>query len=181
MPILTIKADEIIHPQLRRLSSSCGNHPKHCSKCHLRLPSLEHLPALIRHESASSEEEWDGFCPDITMPTDLSPSSSRRSIHRQHSGLCPKNVAHHERKGSCGSPIQMLAKEHAGELGHHFDKCNCEMVIPQENLTDRYGLVEEPVELKRKRDSLDQDTAGRLADIMHQELVSDMEARQCML
>src|ERR1700744_5640745 len=125
MPALTIEADDIIHPRLRRLSTSRGNHPQHCSKCHLRLPSLERLPALIRRESASSEEEWDGFCPDITMPTDLSPSPSRRSLQRQHSVLCTKNVPHHEGKGIGGSPIQMLAKEHAADLGRHRDKCNC--------------------------------------------------------
>ena len=75
----------------------------------------------------------------------------------------------------------MLVKDHAGVLGHHYDKCNCETVIPQDNLGERYGLVEEPQGIRRKRDSLDQEAASRLADIMHQELVADMEARQCML
>jgi hypothetical protein len=77
--------------------------------------------------------------------------------------------------------MQMLAKEHADALAHHHNKCNCETIIPQENLDERYGLVEEPQEIRRKRESLDQESAGRLADIMHQELISDMEARQCML
>ncbi|KIW67822.1 hypothetical protein PV04_07048 [Phialophora macrospora] len=173
--------NEIIHHRLRRLSSSGSHDPRCCSKCHLRLPSQDHLPALIRHDSTSSEEEWDGFCPDITMPKDLCPSPSRRSLQRRHSSLCPKNVANHERKASGSSPVQMLAKDHADALAHHHNKCNCETIIPQENLDERYGLVEEPQEMMRKRDSLDQEAAGRLADIMHQELVSDMEARQCML
>jgi len=172
---------EIINPRLRRLSTSYGHHPRSCSKCHLRLPSLDHLPALIRHDSTPSEEEWDGFCPDITMPKDHSHSPSRRSLQRQHSGLCPKNVTNHERKGSCGSPLQLLAKDHVDALGHHQHNCNCESIIPQDNLDERYGLVEEPRRLGRKRDSLDQETAGRLADIMHQELMADVEARQCML
>ncbi|ETI21821.1 hypothetical protein G647_05890 [Cladophialophora carrionii CBS 160.54] len=174
--------NEFVHHRLRRLSTSGGDHPRCCSKCHLRLPSQEHRPALVRHDSTSSEEEWDGFCPDITMPKDLYHSASHRSIQRRHSSLCPTNVANHERKGSGSSPVQMLVKEQAADaLAHHHNKCNCETIIPRENLDERYGLVEEPEEIRRKRDSLDQEAAGRLADIMHQELVSDMEARQCML
>ncbi|OCT52275.1 hypothetical protein CLCR_09079 [Cladophialophora carrionii] len=181
-PLLTPKEDEFVHHRLRRLSASGGDHPRCCSKCHLRLPSQEHRPALVRHDSTSSEEEWDGFCPDITMPKDLYHPASHRSIQRRHSSLCPTNVANHERKGSGGSPVQMLVKEQAaGALAHHHNRCNCETIIPQENLDERYGPVEEPEEIRRKRDSLDQEAAGRLADIMHQEPVSDMEARQCML
>jgi len=169
-----------VHPGLRRLSTGRPNRPRCCSSCHLRLPSQEHLPALIRHDSTSSEE-WDGFCPDITMPKDttISHSPTRHFHQRRHSGLCPRNVSHHERKSSIGSPIQMLAKEHADTLNH--DKCNCETIIPQDNLSERYGLVEEPQEIRRKRDSLDQEAASQLAEIMHQELMSDMEARQCLL
>ncbi|EXJ59222.1 hypothetical protein A1O7_06654, partial [Cladophialophora yegresii CBS 114405] len=165
-----------VHHRLRRLSSSCAHHPRCCSKCHLRLPSQEHHPALLRHDSTSSDEEWDGFCPDITMPKD---GQARRSVQRRHSSLCPTNVANHERKGSGGSPVQMLVREHDGALAHHHDKCNCETVIPRENLDERYGLVEEVSEIGQRRHSLDQEAAGRLADIMHQELMSDMEARQC--
>ncbi len=75
----------------------------------------------------------------------------------------------------------MLVKEQGGELGHHQKDCNCEMIIPQENLDERYGLVEEPEQIRPKRDSLDQEAAGRLADIMHQELISDMKAWHRML
>lgn len=147
----------------------------------MRVPSAEHLPPLVRHNSTSSEEEWDGFCPDIPMPNDLTQSPSRRSLQRRHSGLCPKTVTHHERKTSCGSPIQMLAKEHAESLGHHQAGCNCEMTIPQENLDERYGLVEEPQQIRRKRSSVDRDAANHFKDIMHQELVSDVDARQSMV
>ena len=101
--------------------------------------------------------------------------------HRQHSSLCPKNVTDHDRKGSAGSYVQLLAGDHAEALGHHEDKCDCETVIPQEDLGTRYGLVEEPDEIRRKRDSLDRETASQLAEIVNQELMSDMEARQCMI
>jgi len=74
----------------------------------------------------------------------------------------------------------MLAKDHAGEFAHHPKDCNCEMIIPQENLDERYGLVAEPEEIRPKRDSLDQEAAGRLAEIMRGELISDMKARQRM-
>ncbi|KAJ9607654.1 hypothetical protein H2200_007732 [Cladophialophora chaetospira] len=171
--------NEIVHPRLRRLSSS-HTHPRCCSKCHMRVPSQEHLPPLIRHSSTSSEEEWDGFCPDIPMPSDLTHSLSRHSLQRRHSGLCPKTVSHHERKNSCGSPVQMLVKEHAAEFGHHQKDCNCEMIIPQENLDERYGLLKEREQIRPKRDSLDQEAAGRLAEIMRGELVSDLKARQRM-
>ncbi len=170
-----------MHRRLRRLSTSHGHHPNCCSKCHMKIPSTEHLPLLIRHNSTSSEEEWDGFCPDIPMPNDLPHSPLRLSLHRRHSGLCPKNVTHHERKNSCSSPIQMLAKEHAESFGHHQANCNCEMIIPQENLDARYGLVQESQEIGQKRPSLEQETASQLANIIHHKLISDMEARRSLV
>jgi len=158
--------NEIIHPQLRRLSSSGGHRPGCCSKCHLRLPSQEHLPfPLVRHDSTSSEEEWDGFCPDIPMPKDHSPSPSPRPLQRRHSCLCPKTATNQGRKTSSGSSVQMLVKDRAGplcEYGHHHDRCNCNTIIPQENLDERYGLVEEPREIGEKSDSLDKSAAGRI-------------------
>jgi hypothetical protein len=64
-----------------------------------------------------------------------------------------------------------------GKSGYHHD-CHCEKVTPFENLSERYGLVEEPEETVQQRRSLEHQAAEQLAEILHEELVADMEARQ---
>lgn len=66
--------------------------------------------------------------------------------------------------------------------------CHCETVLPVENLSERYGLVEEPATMMldspphhQRRESLEKEAADQLSDIMHEELIADMEARQCRL
>lgn len=50
--------------------------------------------------------------------------------------------------------------------------------MPSENLTERYGLVEEPEEVQRRSLSSEKQAADEVAEIMHAELIADMEARQ---
>ncbi|KIX95344.1 uncharacterized protein Z520_08861 [Fonsecaea multimorphosa CBS 102226] len=174
-----------IHPRLRRLSSASSAGTHYCARCHLRRTSQERRFSL-EHDCSSSEEEWDGFCPDIAMPKEMTPppSSSPHHHKRRHSCLCPVGVVaqEHHTNGSV-SPVQMTVKEggsRCAHYGHHSNNCNCQSVLPVENLDARYGLVEEPAQTRRKL-SLEQGAATRLADIMHAELVSDMEARNSHL
>ncbi|KIW82425.1 hypothetical protein Z517_05452 [Fonsecaea pedrosoi CBS 271.37] len=166
-----------LHPLLRRLSSASGAGPHLCTRCHLRRPSQE-IRFPLDHECSSSEEEWDGFCPDIHMPKDLTPPPSPHH-KRRHSCLCPVGVvAQEHHKSGTVSPVQMTVKEAAQShhYGHHHNKCNCQTVLPEENLEERYGLVGEPA-LTRRKLSLEEGAANQLASIMHAELISDMKAR----
>ncbi|OAP61045.1 hypothetical protein AYL99_06049 [Fonsecaea erecta] len=171
-----------MHPLLRRLSSASSTGPHYCARCHLRRTSQERRFSL-EHECSSSEEEWDGFCPDIAMPKDLTPPPSPHH-KRRHSCLCPVGVIaqEHHNSGSV-SPVQMTVKEGAARCahyGHHHSKCNCQAVLPVENLEERYGLVGEPAQTRRKL-SLEKGAATQLAEIMHAEMMSDMEARNSRL
>ncbi|OQV04347.1 hypothetical protein CLAIMM_09243 [Cladophialophora immunda] len=169
-----------MHPILRRLSSASSAGPHYCARCHLRRTSQERRFSLD-HECSSSEEEWDGFCPDIAMPKDLTPPPSPHH-KRRHSCLCPVGVvAQEHHKSGTVTPVQMIVKEGARcpHYGHH-NKCNCQSVLPEENLEERYGLVEEPAQTRRKL-SLEKGAANQLADIMHAELISDMAARNSHL
>ncbi|KAL2429246.1 hypothetical protein ABEF95_001646 [Exophiala dermatitidis] len=172
-----------LHPQLRRLSSCHGHNAPYCTKCHMRRPSQEHLvnTRSRSHSHSPDEESWDGFCPDIHMPDHHTPT---RPMHhtRRHSGLCPQDLISAEAHHSSGrtSPhtyTQMTIKARPSchhqhhPAGYHHD-CHCERVTPVENLSERYGLVEEP------EDMLEAAAAHEVAEIMHEELVADMEARQ---
>lgn len=171
-----------VHPQLRRLSSSHASNTNHyCSRCHMRRPSQEFLLGLRRDQSPD-EETWDGFCPDIAMPNHHSP---RPTLHhaRRHSGLCPDNIISQVHPDGRSSPTQITAKPQPcrhNSSGYHHD-CHCENVTPVENLAERYGMVEEPTEIELKRRSTEQEAMNKVAEIMHQELLADMEARQCRL
>lgn len=115
------------------------------------------------------------------MPKEVVPRSPHHS--RRHSGLCPESVISQEHSEGHASPIQMMVKPrscHHTKSGYHHD-CHCEAVRPVENLDERYGLVEEPEEILQQRHSLEKEAADRVAEIMHAELVADMEAAQCRL
>ncbi|EXJ71442.1 uncharacterized protein A1O5_05250 [Cladophialophora psammophila CBS 110553] len=171
---------EPIHPRVRRLSSTSGPRPHYCARCHLRRTSQErHFP--IEHDYSSSEEEWEGFCPDISMPKDLTPPPTPHH-KRRHSCLCPASLITQEHKSGSVSPVQMTVKEAAARCPHYgqHSKCNCQNVLPEENLEERYGLVEAPGQTRRKL-SLEKDAANQLAGIMHAELIADMQARNSRL
>ena len=187
-PFLTTSPDEAeIHQgavlsQLRTLSSNQGLPSQYCSKCHMRRPSQEFLVGRRHHDHNRDEEMWDGFCPDISMPSQASPRPSLHHVRRQ-SGLCPENIITQEHHEGGSSPTQMTLKSricHHNESGYHHE-CHCETVTPTENLTERYGLGEEPGEIEQKRKRLEQQAAAEVAGIMHEELLADMEARQSRL
>ncbi|KEF51142.1 uncharacterized protein A1O9_12756 [Exophiala aquamarina CBS 119918] len=168
-----------VHPQLRRLSSSHGSFHQYCSKCHMRRSSQDRV-VKDKHDHSPEPELWDGFCPDIAMPTQDVP---RPSVHhtRRHSGLCPESIAHLDRSESQGSPAKVHVKpqpcRHTSHDYHH--ECHCEGITPVDNLTERYGLVDEPFEMEiERRRSIEKQAMDKVADIMHEELIADMEARQ---
>lgn len=81
------------------------------------------------------------------------------------------------------SPTQITVKARScrhNKSGYHHD-CHCSSVTPVENLSERYGLVEEPQEISRKTQSLDKQAAEKVAEIMHDELLADMEAQSRVL
>jgi len=148
----------------------------------MRRPSQEQLFGRSHHDHSPEEETWDGFCPDISMPSHASP---RQTLHhtRRHSGLCPENVISQEHCDGRSSPTQITLKPrvcHHTKSGYHHE-CHCESVTPVENLSERYGLVEEPEEIEQKRKSLEKQAADEVAEIMHAELLADMEAKQSRL
>jgi len=171
-----------IHTQLRRLSSSHASSHHYCSKCHMRRSSQDLLNQ--KHDHSPEPESWDGFCPDIVMPAQDAPRPSAHHA-RRHSGLCPENLVNidHQHDGK-SSPPQVLVKhrpcrQHSNS--YHQD-CHCESVTPVENLSERYGIVDEPTEMEiGRRRSMEKDTMDRVTEIMHEELIADMEARQARL
>lgn len=136
-----------------------------------------HELQLTRRDSHHSgdEESWEGFCPDIAMPTELPPRV--RNHTRRHSGLCPGNLVSQTHVDGRTSPTQMTTKHSAG----YQHNCHCDVVTPTENLSERYGLVEEPEIILEKRISLEKHAANKVAEIMHDEMVADMEAKQSRL
>ncbi|KAK5053721.1 hypothetical protein LTR84_001682 [Exophiala bonariae] len=180
-----VEKDEIhpaIHPQLRRLSSSHASSHHYCSKCHMRRSSQDLLKQ--KHNHSPEPESWDGFCPDIVMPTQDAPRPSAHHT-RRHSGLCPENLINidHQHDGK-SSPPQILVKHRPcrqHSTSYHHD-CHCESVTPIENLSERYGIVDEPTEMEIDwRRSMEKDAMDRVTEIMHEELIADMEARQARL
>ena len=167
-----------VHPRLRRLSSSHSPPQQFCSKCHMRRSS-QNLILTRTHSHHSEDEGYESFCPDICMPTEL---PRPRNHTRRHSGLCPGNLISQEHSDGRTSPTQMTVKYPSARHNSGYNnKCHCETVIPTENLSERYGLVEEPEEIKPERQSLDAQAANEMAEIMREEMVADMEARQSML
>ncbi|EXJ77433.1 hypothetical protein A1O3_09659, partial [Capronia epimyces CBS 606.96] len=142
-----------VHPQLRRLSSashhSHGHASHYCSRCHMRRPSQENLAMTRSHSHSPDDESWDGFCPDIHMPE----HAPARPLHhtRRHSGLCPQDVvtaqAHQDGRTSPHTQMTIKARSCPHSAAGHHHACHCESVTPTENLTERYGLVEEPEEI----------------------------------
>ncbi|EXJ82077.1 hypothetical protein A1O1_08146 [Capronia coronata CBS 617.96] len=169
-----------VHPQLRRLSSCHGHSSHYCTKCHMRRPSQEHLATARSNSHSPDDESWDGFCPDIHMPEH---AAARPAHHtRRHSGLCPQDLitAKTHQDGRTSPPTQMTIKSrpcHHTASGYHHD-CHCERVTPVENLSERFGLVEEPEEIVQLRRSLEMEAADQMTEIMHEELVADLQARQ---
>jgi len=172
----------VVHPQLRRLSFSHGSFHHYCSKCHMRRPSQD-LVLKHKHDHGPEPESWDGFCPDIAMPNQDVP---RPALHhtRRHSGLCPENITHLDRSEGRSSPTQVLVKQrpcrHSSNNYHH--ECHCEEITPTENLTERYGKVDEPTDMEiERRRSIEKQAMDQVAKIMHEELIAGMEARQARL
>lgn len=136
-----------------------------------------------KHDHSPEAESWDGFCPDIAMPTQDVP---RPPLHhtRRHSGLCPESITHLNRSENKSPPAQVLAKQRPcrqSSNGYHHE-CHCEGVTPIENLTERYGLVDEPVDMEiERRRSIEKQAMDQVSEIMHEELIADMEARQARL
>ncbi|KAI1630226.1 hypothetical protein EDD37DRAFT_90594 [Exophiala viscosa] len=173
------QSDVHMHPQLRRLSSSHNTQSQHCSCCHMKRGSFQDLSLTRSHShhnhnhSGDDEESWDNFCPDIQMPTEMPPRVTVRNHTRRHSGLCPGNVVSQTHSDGTHSPTQMTTKHNSG-FQHN---CHCEVVTPTENLSERYGLIEEPGIILEKRASLEKEAANKVSEIMHDEMVADMEAR----
>jgi len=170
------QSDVHVHPQLRRLSSSHNTQSHYCSCCHMKRGSSQDLSLThshSHHNHSPDEESWDGFCPDIQMPNEMPPRVTVRNHTRRHSGLCPGNLVSQTHSDGTHSPTQMTTKHSSGY--HH--NCRCEVVTPTENLTERYGLVEEPGIILEKRASLDKEAANKVSEIMHDEMMADMEAR----
>lgn len=177
-----VEKDEIhpaVHNQLRRLSSSHASSHPYCSKCHMRRSSQD-LLLKRSHDHSPESESWDGFCPDIVMPTQDLP---RSSVHhaRRHSGLCPDNLFDTERTDGKSTPPRISARQrpcqHHSNSYHH--DCHCESVTPIENLSERYGMVDESTEMEvDRRRSIEKQAMDQVAEIMHEELMADMEARQ---
>lgn len=144
----------------------------------MRRPSQEHLALTRSHSHSPDEESWDGFCPDIHMPE----HAPARPVHhtRRHSGLCPQDLitaqSHHDGRTSPHTQMTFKARHCPHNASGYHHNCHCETVTPLENLRERYGLVEEPA--KTRRDSLEGEAADEMADIMHEELMADLEARQ---
>jgi hypothetical protein len=145
--------------------------------------SSQELLLTRSHDHSPDEESWDGFCPDIPMPTDVSPRPAHHHT-RRHSGLCPNDVISQEHIDGTSSPTQITVKAHRScrhnKTGYHHN-CHCDTVTPVENLSERYGLVEEPEEIQRKRQSMEKEAADEVTEIMHEELMADMEAGQSRL
>jgi hypothetical protein len=71
-----------------------------------------------------------------------------------------------------------MTTKHSAGYQHN---CHCDVVTPTENVSERYGLVEEPEIILEKRISLEKHAADKVAEIMHDEMVADMEAKQSRL
>ncbi|KAK5279588.1 hypothetical protein LTR20_002685 [Exophiala xenobiotica] len=167
-----------VPPRLRRLSQSHNPPQQFCSKCHMRRSS-QNLLLTHSHSHHSEDEGYESLCPDICMPVEL---PRPRNHTRRHSGLCPGNLISQEHSDGRTSPTQMTVKHPSAQHSSGYNnKCHCETIIPTENLSERYGLVEEPEEIKPKRQSLDAQAANGMAEIMREEMMADMEARQPML
>ena len=165
-----------VHSRLRRLSSSHSPHERYCSKCHMRRPSQE----LLFAPSDVAED----FCPDIVMP-----KAQRPIMHhaRRHSGLCPDNMVAHELSDGTHSPTQITLKSKpcshnssSSATGYHHD-CHCETVTPVDNLSARYGQIEDPARNVVRRKSTEKEAMDLVHEIMHEELLADMEAKQSRL
>ncbi|KAJ9639311.1 uncharacterized protein PV06_10028 [Exophiala oligosperma] len=167
-----------LHPRLRRLSQSHSPPQHYCAKCHMRRSSQNLVLTRSHSHLSSDDEESESFCPDICMPTEV----PRPRVHtRRHSGLCPGNLVSQEHNGGRTSPTQMTLKQSAQHNSGSNTKCHCETILPSDNLDERYGLVEEPEEIKPQRQSLDHQAADQMAQIMREELIADLRARQPML
>ncbi|KIW13416.1 hypothetical protein PV08_08604 [Exophiala spinifera] len=170
-----------LHPRLRRLSQSHSPQQHYCAKCHMRRSSHNLVLTRSRSHLSSDDEDSESFCPDICMPTEV----HRPRVHtRRHSGLCPGNLISQEHNDGRTSPTQMTRKNSSTPHNSASNaNCHCETIIPGDNLDERYGLVEEPEEIKprRQRASLDQQAAEQMAQIMREELIADLRARQPML
>ena len=140
-------------PRNRKLSLLEGRPQlQHCPRCHLRLPSYENLPSMFRRQNSTSseEEEWDDFCPDISMPQESSRFHLRPWSQRRHSCLCPRDAfgqAINDDKFS-RQEASMMGASATCAFGHQPSQCDCQDILPRENLEGRYGLVEEPQEIK---------------------------------
>ena len=106
------------------------------------------------------------------MPAEMPPRVTVRNHIRRHSGLCPGNVVTQTHSDGTHSPTQMTTKDGSGY--HH--NCRCEVVTPTENLSERYGLIEEPTIILEKRMGLEKQAADKVSEIMHDEMVADREA-----
>ncbi|KIV89037.1 hypothetical protein, variant [Exophiala mesophila] len=161
-----------VNPHLRRLSSSHAPYEHYCSSCHMRRPSQELL--------SITTDTVDDFCPDIAMP-----KCQRPAMHhtRRHSGLCPENLVAQEFSDGTHSPTQMTVKPRAcrhNSSGYHHD-CHCESVKPVDNLSARYGIDDHSGPIKVRRQSTEQEAMDQVSEIMHEEMLADMEARQSRL
>ena len=92
---------------------------------------------------------WEEFCPDISMPPAIMQLPSPRHHTRRHSGLCPDGFRTQERDAGHSTPPTQISikdrrpyQQHDRPEGFHH-KCHCETVTPIDNLSERYGLVEE--------------------------------------
>jgi len=103
------------------------------------------------HDHNSDKETWDGFCPDISMPMRGSPSASLHHT-RRHSGLCPDNTISQECPSGHSLPTQITVKPRPcrqNSSGYHHDYY-CQNVTPVDNLSESYGLVENPGDIKEE-------------------------------